>query len=368
MTRNIDRCKARATRAVGLVTILGGAALVAACGQTSPGRSVPTPNFTSGGAGAPTAAPSLGPTSGQLGDTLTVKDSGDDIAHVTMLKVFDPPTGVDPNASPPDGTRWVGFAGTIVIDGSRSGEDSVAVEVIGSDGQTYGADTAYHLSVFDGCTASDGNGLPPGQTQTFCAGVGLPPGVTVAKIGYSTEGVDGHAPAQLFWTVSSGAAAAPSTPTPTPDGGSSTPTAVPAVAVTGSVGDTLTYVDTAGESTHVQLVQMYDPAPNVPADDTPPAGTRWVGFKEVITGVGASDDAHTVEVIGSDGQTYGFNTSYHLSGFDGCVTTAGSVADGQPYTFCAGVGLPPGVTVVKVGYSVGGVDIGIAPDLYWTAP
>jgi hypothetical protein len=365
VTTNFDRCKARATRAVGVVTIIGGAALVAACGPTTPSVSVPTPNFTSGAVGAPTASPSLGPTSGQLGDTLTMEDVGEDIAHVTMLKVFDPPTGVDPNAQPPDGTRWVGFEGTIVIDGVRSGQDSISVEVIGSDGQTYGSPTGYHLSVFDGCTATDGNGLPPGQTQTFCAGVGLPPGITVAKIGYSTEGVDGGAPAKLFWTVSSDSGAAPTTPTA--DDSSSTPTAAPAAATTGSVGDTLTYVDTAGESTQVQLVQVYDPAPNVAPDDTPPTGTHWVGFKAVITGSGASDDAHTLEVIGSDGQTYGFNTSYHLTGFDGCLTTAGSVADGQPYTFCAGVGLPPGVTVTKVGYSLEGVDVGMAPELFWTA-
>lgn len=41
----------------------------------------------------------------------------------------------------------------------------------------------------------------PGQTQTFCWAAGLPPGVTVARVGDSTEGVDGNAPAKLFWAV-----------------------------------------------------------------------------------------------------------------------------------------------------------------------
>ena len=160
------------------------------------------PTLPAGLQSTPGGAP--GPTSGNLGDTLTMVDAGEDVAHVTLVKVFDPATGVDPNTTPPDGTRWVGFEGTIVIDGWRAGEDSTSVDVIGSDGQTYGADTAYHLSVFDGCTAT-GIDVASGQTQTFCAGVGLPPGVTVAKVGYSTEGVDGNAPATLFWTVAGAA-------------------------------------------------------------------------------------------------------------------------------------------------------------------
>lgn len=364
MTRNFDRYKARSTRVVGMATIVAGAAIIAGCGQTTPGGNVPTPNFTSGGAGAPSSA-SLGPTTGQLGDTLAMKDQGGDVVHVTLLKVFDPATGVDPNTSPPDGTRWVGFESTVVVDGSDA--DGGGVDVIGSDGQTYGSNTAYFLSVFDGCTATTGD-VPSGQTRTFCSGVGLPPGVTVAKIGYSTQGVAGGAPAKLFWTVSSDSSATTPTPTPTPDDSSPTPTAAASSATTGNVGDTLTYVDSAGVSTQVQLVQVYDPAPGVAPDATPPSGTHWVGFKVIITGAGASDDAHAVDVFGTDFQTYGLNTSYHLTGFDGCLTTAGSVSDGQPYTFCAGVGLPPGVTVVKVGWSIEGVDTGTAPELFWTNP
>ena len=48
-----------------------------------------------------------------------MEDGGDDIAHVTLLQVFDPARRGPNDTSPPDGTRWVGFEGTIVINGSR---------------------------------------------------------------------------------------------------------------------------------------------------------------------------------------------------------------------------------------------------------
>jgi hypothetical protein len=216
-------------RSVLCIATVGAAATVVACGATpSTVGSLSHATLPSGLQSAPTGTP--GPTSGNLGDTLSMVDIGDDVAHVTLVKVFDPATGYDPNTTPPDGTRWVGFEGTIVVDGARAGQDGTSFEVIGSDGQTYGTNTSYFLSVFDGCTATTGD-VNPGQTETFCSAVGLPPDVTVAKVGYSTEGVDGISPVKLFWTVAgSGADTAPtatpgttSTPdaTPTPD---STPT------------------------------------------------------------------------------------------------------------------------------------------------
>jgi hypothetical protein len=151
-------------------------------------------------------------------------DSGGDVAHVTLVKIFDPPTGYDPNTTPPDGTRWVAFEGTIVVDGDRAGQDAQDFDVIGSDGQTYGSNTSYFLSVFDGCTATNISDVKSGQTQTICSAVGVPPGVTVAKVGYSTEGVNGTAPAVLFWTVTNDQAPAA---TPTADGGTPTDTPSP---------------------------------------------------------------------------------------------------------------------------------------------
>ena len=71
----------------------------------------------------------------------------------------------------------------------------------------------------------------------------------------------------------------------------------------------------------------------------------------------------TFDAVGSDGQTYGFNTSYHLGAFTGCTGTSNPTPTG-PITFCAGVGFPPGVTVSKVGYSIEGVDVGGSPALF----
>jgi hypothetical protein len=76
---------------------------------------------------------------------------------------------------------------------------SDTLDVIGSDGKTYGFGTAYHLTVMAGCTATSNDAS--GQTDTFCAGVGLPPGVTVAQNGYSTAGVDSAGAAHVYWTV-----------------------------------------------------------------------------------------------------------------------------------------------------------------------
>ena len=216
MTRQLDRTRTT----LGVVTIAAAAAAIAACGAVAPSRSLSIATLPGGVLSTPSGT--AGPTSGNLGDTLSMVDIGDDVAHVTLLKVFDPATGFDPNDTPPDGTRWVGFEATIVIDGSRSGQDPTAVDVIGSDGQTYGADTSYGLGNFDGCTSSGEGNTASGQTQTFCSGVGLPRGVTVGKVGYSTEGVSGSAPAKLFWTVSS--SGQDTTPTP-----NQTATATPAI-------------------------------------------------------------------------------------------------------------------------------------------
>jgi hypothetical protein len=221
MTRQLERSRPRARTVLGLTTISTAAGLLAACGGTTgPTGLASLPTLPGALSATPSATP--GPTSGNLGDTLVMEDSGDDFAHVTLLKVFDPATGFDADTTPPDGTRWVGFEGTIVINGSRSGQDATSVEVIGSDGQTYGSNTSYELTTFDGCTNTPfSDQFPTGATQTFCWAVGLPPGVTVSKIGYSTEGVNGGSAAALFWTV---AASSAPTPTPTP---TDTPTATP---------------------------------------------------------------------------------------------------------------------------------------------
>jgi hypothetical protein len=222
VTESASRQSTRARTALAAAGITAAGVVIAACGSTSPSGLVSLPTLPSGSHSTPSGA--VGPTTGNVGDTLSMVDSSGDVAHVTLVKIFDPPTGFDPDTTPPDGTRWVAFEGTIVIDGSRAGQDADEFEVIGSDGQTYGVNTSYFLNVFDGCTASQIDDVKSGQTQTICSAVGVPPGVTVAKVGYSTEGVNTGAPAKLFWTVTSDTA--PAT-TPTPDDTGPTPTATP---------------------------------------------------------------------------------------------------------------------------------------------
>ena len=226
MTASTPRRFTQSRRVLAAAGIGAAGLVIAACGSTAPtgAGAISNPSIPAGAAATPGP---VGPTTGNLGDTLKMIDIGYDLAHVTLVKVFDPATGYDPNTTPPDGTRWVGFEGTIVVDGSRAGEDATSFDVTGSDGQTYGTDTAYFLSAFDGCTETDGNNIKSGQTETFCSAVGLPPGVTVAKVGYSTEGVSGSAPAVLFWSVSDSDAAAAATATPTPDISAPTDTPTP---------------------------------------------------------------------------------------------------------------------------------------------
>jgi hypothetical protein len=57
-------------------------------------------------ASAPTATPSASTnassdTPGHVGDTLTIADSRGDAVHVTLVQVFDPATGVNPDTTPP---------------------------------------------------------------------------------------------------------------------------------------------------------------------------------------------------------------------------------------------------------------------------
>jgi hypothetical protein len=214
---------ARCRTGLAVATLGASAALVVACGGTTSAHTISLPTLP-GLASAPSNTP--GPTSGNLGDTLAMEDGGGVTAHVTLVKVFDPATGFDPNTTPPDGTRWVGFELTIVVPGTRSGQDATSVDVIGSDGQTYGSDTSYDIGAFDGCVATDITTIAPGATQTACWGVGLPPGVTVAKVGYSTYGVAEGEPAALVWTVADSSTSTP-TATPSPTADDSTPTASP---------------------------------------------------------------------------------------------------------------------------------------------
>jgi hypothetical protein len=136
-----------------------------------------------GTATATTAAPA-GPAAGgePIGTTQSTKSAAEDPEKVTLVKVVDPAVPTDPNNAASDGMRWVGLDFTVVVEGP----DSVAGEafVIGSDGTTYGFNSAEIIGPFPGCTAS-GDDVPQGKPQTLCKGTMMPTGVTVAKVAFS---------------------------------------------------------------------------------------------------------------------------------------------------------------------------------------
>lgn len=138
---------------------------------------------------------------------------------------------------------------------------------------------------------------------------------------------------------------------------------------TGHLGDTLTYRDIAGTAFDVTLLKVVDPA-TVPSTNAASAGSRWVGLVITIDDHGGPPDADSqaADGTGSDGQRYGFNTSYHIGTFSECSPTVASAGAGQTATFCAGFMVPTGVTVVSVGYSVAGADIGSPDTLTWSVP
>ena len=138
---------------------------------------------------------------------------------------------------------------------------------------------------------------------------------------------------------------------------------------TGHLGDTLTYRDIAGTAFDVTLVKVVDPA-SVSSTNAASVGSRWVGLVMTIDDHGGPPDADSqaADGTGSDGQRYGFNTSYHIGTFSECSPTVASVGAGQTGTFCAGFMVPTGVTVVSVGYSVAGADVGSPDNLTWSVP
>jgi hypothetical protein len=203
------------TRSLGraYVAVLSLVTVVAACGAsagTTPtgaaGAVGPTGTLApssqpleTAGSTAPMAPPgsSSPATTGHVGDTLTWVSIGGNDVDVTVVKVTDPATSP---ASMPAGDRWVGVQLTIDDHGGDARNfDSQAVDGMGSDGTRYGANTSYHISSFDGCTAA--TQYTAGTPETFCTGFLLPTGVTVASVGYSVVGVDIGAPDDLTWTV-----------------------------------------------------------------------------------------------------------------------------------------------------------------------
>ena len=106
MFTTLDRFLTRSRTVIGISSLAVAATAIAGCGATTTGGSISIPSLSVGGGTTPSASP--GATSGQLGDTLVMEDAGDDFAHVTLLKVFDPATGLRPEHV---AARWHALGG-----------------------------------------------------------------------------------------------------------------------------------------------------------------------------------------------------------------------------------------------------------------
>ncbi len=134
-----------------------------------------------------------------IGTTQSTKTSSEDPEKITLEKVIDPAVPNDPNNAAAAGSRWVGLNFTAVVEGP----DSLAGEpfIIGSDGMTYGFNSAEIIGPFPGCTSS-GDNVPQGKPQTLCWGTMMPTGVTVAKVVFSGLGTTESGTGVLFWSGS----------------------------------------------------------------------------------------------------------------------------------------------------------------------
>ena len=146
-------------------------------------------------------------------------------------------------------------------------------------------------------------------------------------------------------------------------------------AVTGHVGDKLTYpgsnVDLGFDAT---LVKVFDPA--TPATDITqalPSGARWVGVKVTIDNHSsqAGQDSSGLDGMASDGTALTTDDVYQgysrpIGEFQGCTETDPFSNTDVPYTQCEAFVVPDGQTLVQVGFRVN--QLGQTDQVTWSVP
>ena len=172
----------------------------------------------------------------------------------------------------------------------------------------------------------------------------------------------------------SGAPAGASDLPPATLGTSTAPPASPAATglATGHVGDTLTFTNFGGDEVDVTLDSVVDPATSSDPNNTPPAGSHWVGLEVTVNNHSpyVAEQLAIFDGMGSDGTQIDPNaTAYSIGGFTGCTESTGDNQTGVPYTLCTGLLVPDGITVTQIGARVGGAEIGgMADQATWTNP
>jgi hypothetical protein len=156
---------------------------------------------------------------------------------------------------------------------------------------------------------------------------------------------------------------------------SSTPGAASSGAVTGHVGDKMTFDGGGlGETFDATLVKVFDPATPSSASTQPlPSGARWVGVETTIDNHSsqASNELMTVDGVASDGSILTTLDTYQsfsrpIGQFQGCAGTTSSIESDVAHTQCDAFVVPDGQTLVQVGFNI--AQLGTSDQAIWTVP
>jgi hypothetical protein len=155
---------------------------------------------------------------------------------------------------------------------------------------------------------------------------------------------------------------------------SSAPGAASSGAVTGHVGDKLTFNGSFDESFDATLVKVFDPATPSSSDTEPlPSGARWVGVETTIDNhsAQAGNELMTVDGVASDGTLLTTLDDYQsfsrpIGQFQGCTGTTSSMESNVPHTQCDAFVVPDGQSLVQVGFNI--AQFGTSDQATWTVP
>jgi hypothetical protein len=146
-------------------------------------------------------------------------------------------------------------------------------------------------------------------------------------------------------------------------------------AVTGHVGDKLTFagtnVDLGFDAT---VVKVFDPAtPTSASTEALPSGARWVGVEITIDNHSpqAGSDSSAIDGMASDGTALTTDDVYQgfsrpIGEFQGCTETDPFSETDVPYTQCEAFVVPDGQTLTQVGFRIN--QLGETDQATWTVP
>jgi hypothetical protein len=172
------------------------AALLGIAGCANISRTQPSSNTLASSKPSPSPSNSL---SGPVRTVYYVTDPTGNKMSVTLTKVIDPAQGADQFTTPTSGSRFVGAVFTITgISGTLSADANHEATLIGSNGQTYTADSH---SIAGYTNFSNGEySVSAAEKAVGAVTFQVPLTVKVAKIEWSANGGLGGGPAE--WLVS----------------------------------------------------------------------------------------------------------------------------------------------------------------------